>query len=103
MQPSQQDLEQIVDLAARSVRTLVKPAADAAAPIERLFGEQGEFDSLGLVQVILEVEDRVEERYGVRLTIASEKAMSRGASPFRTVRSLAEFCLELLVAEGRDV
>lgn len=99
MPASLQELEEIVDQSARQVKALVDPNWKEA-PIDRLFGEQGAFDSLGLVQVILEVEDRIESRYGVRLTLASEQAMSRRSSPFRSVASLAEFALELLSAEA---
>ena len=100
MHASLKELEDIVTQSARQVRALIKPNAGSGAPIEKLFGENGEFDSLGLVQVILEVEDRIEQRYGLRLTLASEKAMSRRSSPFRSVRTLAEFALELLSAEA---
>jgi acyl carrier protein len=99
MTASLQELEDIVTQCARQVKALVDPDWSGDA-IERLFGEHGAFDSLGLVQVILEVEDRIESRFGVRLTLASEQAMSRRSSPFRSVASLAEFALELLSAEA---
>jgi acyl carrier protein len=99
MAASLQEMRDIVAQSAQQVKTLVDPGW-SGGEIDRLFGEHGAFDSLGLVQVILEVEDRIEARYGVRLTLASEKAMSRGASPFRSVATLAEFALELLRGEA---
>ncbi|MCC7383163.1 MAG: acyl carrier protein [Deltaproteobacteria bacterium] len=65
----------------------------------RLFGEGG-LDSLGLVRFIVMVEERVEDQTGVQLTLASDKAMSRSASPFRTLKTLADYIEECLAEEG---
>ena len=47
-------------------------------------------DSLGVVQLIVEVEQRVEAQHGISLTLANDKAMSQKNSPFRTVGVLAD-------------
>jgi acyl carrier protein len=62
----------------------------------RLFGPQSALDSLGLVNVLLEVEQAVAERIGVTITLASEEALSRSKSPFRTAGTLAEYLVSLL-------
>lgn len=55
-----------------------------------LVGTDAVLDSLGVVQLIVEVEQRVEERHGISVTLANDKAMSARNSPFRTVGVLAD-------------
>ena len=66
----------------------------------RLFGAKGLLDSLDLVNLIVEVEERVEDRYGLPISIADERAMSRRRSPFLFVGTLAGYIEELLGEEG---
>lgn len=61
-----------------------------------LYGQGGRLDSLGLVGLILSVERRVAEEFGVALTLADEKAMSQRNSPFRTVETLANYITQLV-------
>jgi acyl carrier protein len=59
-----------------------------------LIGQESVLDSLGLVTLIVELEQRLNEKYGVSLTVADDRAMSQRNSPFRTVKSLIEYvCL----------
>ena len=60
-----------------------------------LFGDGG-FDSMGLVQFIVIVEERIEDVAGVEVRLASDKAMSRQRSPFATLGTLAEFIEECI-------
>lgn len=55
-----------------------------------LVGTDAVLDSLGVVQLIVEVEQRVESTHGVSVTLANDKAMSARNSPFRTVGVLAD-------------
>lgn len=61
-----------------------------------LFGREGNLDSLGLVNLIVAVEQGVAEALGKKLTIVSEDAMSRQFSPFRTVGTLADYVWKLI-------
>ena len=61
-----------------------------------LLGTDGLLDSLGLVSVILDVEQEIADRLGVHVTIADERAMSQKRSPFRTVGSLADYTMTLV-------
>ncbi len=65
-----------------------------------LFGESGTLDSLGLVNLIVGVEQRLEEDFGASVTLADEKAMSLKNSPFRSVKTLAEYAATLLSEEA---
>jgi acyl carrier protein len=55
-----------------------------------LVGTDAVLDSLGVVQLIVEVEQRVEAVHGISVTLANDKAMSARNSPFRTVGVLAD-------------
>ena len=55
-----------------------------------LVGTDPVLDSLGVVQLIVEVEQRVEQGHGISVTLANDKAMSQRNSPFRTVGVLAD-------------
>jgi len=61
-----------------------------------LFGSSSELDSLGLVDLILATEQRIEEEFESIITLASEKAMSQKKSPFRTIDTFAEYICFLL-------
>jgi acyl carrier protein len=58
-----------------------------------LVGADAVLDSLGVVQLIVEVEQRVEQRHSISVTLANDKAMSQRNSPFRTVGVLADHVL----------
>jgi acyl carrier protein len=62
----------------------------------RLIGENHILDSLGLVSVLMDVEQQVNEQLDVEIMIADERAMSQQRSPFRSVESLADYVLMLL-------
>jgi acyl carrier protein len=61
-----------------------------------LFGREGVLDSVGLVTVVVAVEQAIEDNFGVSVSLADEKAMSQTRSPFRTVGSLAEYARGLI-------
>ena len=66
------------------------------SPDTVLFGKNSRIDSLGLVNLIVMAEEKLEEAFGVTLTLADEHAMSMARSPFRDVRSFAEHIEQLL-------
>jgi hypothetical protein len=63
-----------------------------------LVGPDAVLDSLGVVSLIVEVEQRVEGEHGASVTLANDKAMSQRNSPFRTVAVLTDH-LVAMVAE----
>lgn len=73
----------------------------AKSPQAVLFGKNGRLDSLGLVSFIVEVEQELEDEFGVGITLADERAMSQKNSPFLTLQTLEEYIS--LVLRDRDV
>ena len=61
-----------------------------------IFGNGSNLDSLGLVNLITVIEQKLEEETGDFISIADEKAMSLESSPFRSVKSLKQY-VETLV------
>jgi acyl carrier protein len=66
------------------------------SPDAILFGQAGALDSLGLVSLIVAVEQSVENELGATVTLADEKALSQRNSPFRSVATLTEYIGQLL-------
>jgi len=62
----------------------------------RIFGGESELDSMGLVNLIVIIEEEINNSMNVQITLADEKAMSQKRSPFRTVETLADYIVVLL-------
>lgn len=61
-----------------------------------LFSGDGALDSLGLVNLILSIEEKLDEEFNVSVSLASEKAMSQKVSPFKSVETLHNYIQELI-------
>lgn len=79
-----------------------RPEAErvAIAPDTPLIGRDGVLDSLGLVNLLVEVETTVVERTGCAITLADDRAFSQARSPFRTPHTLADYLAGLLAEAG---
>ena len=72
---------------------------ESQIPLEsgtELFGENGHLDSMGLVSLLLDIEDALLDA-GYEISLSDEKAMSQKNSPFRSVDTLTDYvqnCLE---------
>ncbi len=64
-----------------------------------LSGPTGMLDSLGLVNLVVETEQQIEDTFGVLVNLANERAMSAESSPFKTVGSLVQYIASLLEDE----
>ena len=58
-----------------------------------LFGRDGLLDSMGLVTLIIAVEQAIEDKFDHSVALADEKAMSQQRSPYRSVGSLADYAV----------
>jgi acyl carrier protein len=61
-----------------------------------IFGADSKLDSMGLVNLITIIEEKIEEKTGKFISIADERAMSLDSSPFKTIESLKNYILILL-------
>ncbi|HKY39985.1 MAG TPA: hypothetical protein VJN18_28820 [Polyangiaceae bacterium] len=67
-----------------------------------LVGDNAVLDSLGVVQLIVEVEQRVEQVHSLSVTLANDKAMSERNSPFRTLGVLADHVVSTAAATAQE-
>ena len=104
--PSQEQLNRdtIASLVMASLHEVLsqndQPMPDLANGSVNLIGREAVLDSLGLVTLIVDLEQRLEEEYGVALVLADERAMSQRSSPFRTPQSLTDYIC-LLIEEQK--
>ncbi len=63
-----------------------------------LFSSAGQLDSLGLVNLIVAVEQGIEEEFGDIITLTDERALTQNNSPFRTLGTLGDY-ISLLLKE----
>ena len=75
----------------RSYRLAVTPDGEAVTSDSLLFGGEGLLDSIGLVSVVIEVEQKLSDLAGREISLMDDRALSRSRSPFRTPRALAEY------------
>lgn len=66
----------------------------------RLIGKNAVLDSLGLVTLIVDLEQRIEAEFDAFITLADDRAMSQKNSPFLNIGSLADY-IAVLIAEER--
>ena len=66
-----------------------------------IFGIDSKLDSLGLVNLLVLLEQNIEDEFDVSITIADERAMSQKHSPFRTIGSLATY-LNMILNEKQN-
>ncbi len=90
---------EIVELIVETARNLGEDeigVRDALTEETILFGKEGVLDSMGLVTLIVAVEQAIEDKYDRSAGLADEKAMSQARSPYRSVASLAEYAVQEL-------
>ncbi len=88
-------LELILDLLKKHFEEIGEEFNISEGEQTRLFGGDGLLDSLGLVGFIVSVEEALEDKFGINVVLADEKAMSRRTSPFLKVSYLIDYILEL--------
>lgn len=66
----------------------------------RLIGRSAVLDSMGLVTLIVEVEQRLEADYDLVVVLADDRAMSQTRSPFLSVGALAEYVVQLAAEQN---
>ena len=60
----------------------------------RLIGTSSVFDSMELVQFIVDVESLLDDEFDIEIELTSEKAMSRRNSPFISINTLVKFIVD---------
>ena len=90
-------VEKTIFSAIDDVNELLLPSQRLAkSPETALMGNESALDSLGLVNLIVATERRVEATFGVSLVLVDQESMSLKESPFRTISALVDYTKDLL-------
>ena len=96
---SRAQIEALVLDALQTANLARDPSAQlAVAPGAAVFGPGSPLDSLGLVALLLDIEDALRDA-GVPVLLSDERAVSQKRSPFRTVTTLVDYIESLLQTE----
>lgn len=69
----------------------IKTSADTV-----LLGDGGNLDSLRLISLITTVEQKIEENFGMTITLLDDMASLDNDNPFRTIISLSDYVASIL-------
>nr|WP_319393019.1 hypothetical protein [uncultured Desulfobacter sp.] len=72
---------------------LVESGQITIEPDHVLFGEGSHLDSMGLLNLLMDLEDGFDDQ-GIQITILDDHALSQKNSPFRTISGLSQYILE---------
>ena len=61
-----------------------------------LFGSGGSLDSLGLVSLVTTIEQNIEEKFGISITLLDDIAELENDNPLSTVSSLTDYVASIL-------
>jgi acyl carrier protein len=88
----------VLEAMAQANRSRVPEQQLDASPDAAIFGAPSPLDSLGLVALLIDIEEAF-DRAGHPIVLSDERAMSQARSPFRSVSSLTDY-IELLIAQA---
>lgn len=88
----------IIEMLIETIRSTGLSNFERVSAESSLFGDNSLFDSMGLVNFVVDVETRFQAE-GIKLSLMSEDAMSKRRSPFRSIASLADFIQEQISSE----
>jgi acyl carrier protein len=97
------DRKTALDVVTRCLKEALEQAGSPPCDITEetvIVGKNAVVDSVGVVSLIVDVEQRLEMDHDVSVTLANDKAMSQKNSPFRTVGVLADHVCAV-IAEGQ--
>ena len=90
VKPTQHDILECIYDALRELNGQFPPEQRlAAVPETALQGGASRLDSLGLINLLVLIEDGLETRVGRRVALLDERHMAAETGPFRTVQTLA--------------
>lgn len=98
-----QNIEALIIMSLQQVKEVLdEQKIDSFDSDTKIFGRKGVLDSMGLVSLITDLEERIEEEFGISLILADDRAMSQQKSPFRSVSSLAQYICMLIEEEKQN-
>ena len=97
MQPDKSKIEAIVSGAVDEVNKQLRRSQRLGKSRDTtLSGETGGLDSLGLVNLVFVIEQKVEQEFRVSVCLADEESVGAEDGPFRTLGSLTDHLRRVL-------
>jgi len=75
--------------------TIEDKSFDSAKENPELLGKNAVLNSLELVTFLVELEQAMNDKHNLEISLMDERAMSRTSSPFRSVTALVDYIHEL--------
>ena len=106
MSASEGDRNAVMEVVREAVRELNSElgyeSLESIQEATAFWGSADGVDSLSLIQFAVDLEGRVEERFGVRVPLTDDNALATAESPFRTIGHLVDYITgSLSAAESR--
>jgi acyl carrier protein len=93
----QNQINQLIFSAVDEVNKTLPKAKRLEKSLETVIsGEGSQLDSLGLVNLIFAVEQKLEQQCSITITLADESTLNQEQDPFRTLGALARFVQNLV-------
>ncbi|MBE2239242.1 MAG: hypothetical protein IAE81_15745 [Caldilineaceae bacterium] len=96
--------QQVVEIILAALQDVLEGVAPEETPAldenTRLIGRSAVLDSMGLVTLIVETEQRLEADYDIVIMLADDRAMSQTRSPFLSISALADYVMQLVAEQG---
>lgn len=97
MNASREEILAIVRDAVAEINELRSAAEQIGAAEDAvLLGESGGLDSLGVINLVSGIEERLAKRYGAAITIPAAGETAAKGDPWRNVGALTDFLWELV-------
>ena len=94
---TREQVTQAVFTAVETVNRSRPPTQRLARSLDAaLMGEGAVLDSLGMVNLIVAIEEELEDALGVPVSIADEPAQAKADGRFRTVGSLVDYLMSVM-------
>jgi acyl carrier protein len=90
-----QTISVIIDCVRDYQQALGKDSQTPIEPATPLLGRNGILDSMGLVSVVVAIEQKLNDDHGAEITLMDDRAMSQPRSPFRNAEAMADYILML--------
>ena len=87
----------VLDAVAQANQTRVADQQLQVSPDAPLFGAPSPLDSLGLVALLIDIEEAFDNE-GHAIVLSDERALSQSRSPFRSIPALVEYIQTLVSA-----
>tara|TARA_B110000008_G_C16511359_1_gene380299 strand:+ start:86 stop:397 length:312 start_codon:yes stop_codon:yes gene_type:complete len=65
----------------------------------KLLSQNSSLDSLGIIHILVSIEEQIETEFDVHVSLATEEAMAEDENPFNNIGSIINYAKTLLLKE----